>query len=168
MNAVNAMREPLDIIGSLLLNARITPRQFNAAVYFRAMRAYPLRRPRWYDLWEREQASLTGTACVRVDRLTLLIDVVQTGRGLRAIEGQYRMRHGMALDHVTDSLDALADARDANRLGDPTTPETAPSRREAAERKFAQALAAVRAAERERILKTLSVTDALIRETGNG
>ncbi len=30
------------------------------------------------------------------------------------------------------------------------------------------ALAAVRAAERERILKTLSVTDAVIRETGNG
>ena len=57
-----------------------------------------------YRPWAREMALLIVTGTVRVSRLQLMLDVVVDNNGIRDGEGWYRMRHGMAFEHVRAAL----------------------------------------------------------------
>lgn len=57
-----------------------------------------------YRPWAREMALLIVTGTVRVSRLQLMLDVVVDNNSIREVEGWYRMRHGMAFDHIRASL----------------------------------------------------------------
>ncbi len=57
-----------------------------------------------YRPWAREMALLLAAGTVRVSRLQLVLDVVVDNHGFRQVEGWYRMRHGMAFDHIDAAL----------------------------------------------------------------
>lgn len=59
---------------------------------------------RRYRPWAREMALLIVTGTVRVSRLQLMLDVVVDNNSIRQVEGWYRMRHGMAFDHIRAAL----------------------------------------------------------------
>ena len=57
-----------------------------------------------YRPWAREMSVQVVAGTVRVSRLQLVLDVVVDNYGIRQVEGWYRMRHGMAFEHIRAAL----------------------------------------------------------------
>ena len=61
-----------------------------------------------YRPWAKETSVDIVAGAVRVSRLQLVLDIVVDNYGLRQVEGWYRLRHGLALGHLRDSLNRYA------------------------------------------------------------
>ena len=64
---------------------------------------------RRYRPWAREMSLEIAAGVVRVSRLQVVLDIVVDNYGLRQVEAWYRMRHGVAYEHVLASLNRYAE-----------------------------------------------------------
>lgn len=62
-----------------------------------------------YRPWAREMGSSACGGTIRVTRLQVVLELVVENRGLRQVEGFYRMRHGAAADHLCAALQRYAE-----------------------------------------------------------
>lgn len=61
-----------------------------------------------YRPWAREMAIQIAAGAARVSRLQLVLDVVVDNHGLRQVERDYRMRNGLAIEHLRGALHRYA------------------------------------------------------------
>lgn len=62
-----------------------------------------------YRPWAGEHAVLVAAGTASVSRLQLVLDIVVDNQGLRQVEQAYRMRHGLAFEHLRTALQRYAE-----------------------------------------------------------
>lgn len=62
-----------------------------------------------YRPWAREMGASPCGGTIRVTRFQLVLETVVDNRSLRQVEGFYRMRHGMAVEHLRTALTRYAE-----------------------------------------------------------
>lgn len=62
-----------------------------------------------YRPWAREMSACPCGGTIRVTRFQVAIEIVVDNRGVRQLEGFYRMRHGAAVDHLRRALQRYAE-----------------------------------------------------------
>lgn len=84
---------------------KLTRDQHIACAEIRRCFQYP-NWPNSFVEWQVDEIEVPVVGAIKTSRRNLVIGILVIGSGLRETEGMYRLRHGAALEHLKDSLDA--------------------------------------------------------------